>query len=766
MEQKFSNDISKMQIETSKAAASRISEQWSGINQPRPINGASFIENKNLNESLSSEAQRATKNKNNIYSFGVLKTVMALKNSSLMEINSAKIVLERFENLLLNKNVPEAFLVESLLNELKGFEWEDSAKNAIENLRKVFEKRRREIEVAKAYQTIKNSPGRELFSDATDSMSKWLVSENRDSNVLSSELRRWGFNPVVRGLVNFLGEHESHNGKSVHIKSDNSLSVVSNIYSPLLVEEDRSVFYTSGRYFSVTENSLNVLSEAETRTLPKEFTDKIVLINDPMVRIADNKVSCSFGKNRVDFVYENETKKVFFNGKEIKEEDLAKSLNMNIHNIFEGSNQIINKIIGISKVSDELMEIDFGKKISSRIYENAEANIFKIKNKIYVQTVNPSMKTNTVYEGNATQASNIIKEFIKFDVSESLTEFLDKENAVRSVMYNDRDQISKNIGILENEIKKIEAAEQKNPLLKGSQELSSIRESIENEIESLREKWNIINFEIKRFESQKKEISQDVSENIGYPLETEVRVIKNGTKGKIIGVDGSSKTYTIMMENGTTSEYFFGDVENLEDEVYRTLPDTNEGLSMANAPIGGTKKTKKDSKIHNKSKSLMAKAPGSSAKSPSKFMENDKNHNLSDVTKVKKSGKILNTKGVGNQNLSSAPSKKSGKSGSKFIQDLGIHNLSKAPSPGIKNASKFIDDLKNHKLSLSESQKNKSIEKAPNPKSKGDGKKFMEDMKNAGLAAPHGNSRKNGKKFVEDLKRAGLSSAPGSKKSK
>ena len=680
--------------------------------------------------------------------------------------------MEKFENLLLVRNVSEAFLIEGLLNELKGFVWENSVKSALDNLQKVYEHRRREVEVVKAYETIKNAPGRELFSDATDSMSKWLIAENRDSSVLASGLRKWGFNPIVRNLVNFLGEHEARSKNTFVIKSDNSQSEIVNIYSPLLIEESRSIFFTSGKFFYVSENELGVLSKSEVALLPADFINKVKLINDPMVRISDNRVTCFTGKNKVDFVFEGENKKVLFNGNSIKEEDLPRSLSMTLHTIFEGSNQVISKVNGISKIADELMDIDFGKKIVSKIYENVEANIFKVNGKIYVQTFNPSMKLNKVYEGNATQASNIIKEFIKFDISESLTEFLDREDAIRSVMYNDRTQISRNIEILVEETKKIDSAIQSNPILKGSAELVALRESIESEISVLKERWNQVNFEIKKFESSKSEISEDVNENIGYPIETEVRVIKNGSKGKIIGVDGNSRTYTVMMENGTTGEYFFGDVENTIDEISNTelegeVGETSEGLTpMAVAPTGRELKAKKDSQTEKKSKKLMAKAPGGNATGSPRFAENEKNHDLADVTKVKKSGKAKETKGAGKQNMSQAPDKTGKKMGGKFIQNLKNHDLAKAPEASIKSAAKFIEDLKDHNLTLSESQKNKAIEKAPAPKAAKEGKKFSENHKNANLAGAHGNSRKNGKKFVEDLKRAGLSSAPGKKKSK
>ena len=163
---------------------------------------------------------------------------------------------------------------------------------------------------------------------------------------------------------------------------------------------------------------------------------------------------------------------------------------------------------------------------------------------------------------------------------------------------------------------------------------------------------------------------------------------------------------------------------------------------------------------------MIAKAPGTSASASPVFADNEKNHNLANASSVKKTGKIGVTKGLGNQNLSQAPSKSGGKAGSKFIQDLGIHGLAKAPESTIKSASKFINDLNDHNLTLTEGQKNKSIEKAPSLKGAKDTKKHIENEKNANLAGAHGNSKKNGKKFTEDLKRANLSSAPGKKNSK
>ena len=65
----------------------------------------------------------------------------------------------------------------------------------------------------------------------------------------------------------------------------------------------------------------------------------------------------------------------------------------------------------------------------------------------------------------ATQAINIVREFIKYDISESLTEFLQGEQAFLSVMKNDKNEIIKNVEVLESQLRKLDIAKKENPLL-------------------------------------------------------------------------------------------------------------------------------------------------------------------------------------------------------------------------------------------------------------------------------------------------------------
>jgi hypothetical protein len=771
MEKNINPEINRLNMETSKNAADSLRE-WAGLGASKSPVASSFLNgatSQMLKESQMPDVSTTPKN-NVVFSFGLVNTVSALKNSSLGDLPAGKILLEKYEHILLGKGVSEAFVFEGFLNDLQSFSWENSVSEALENLNRTFENRRREIEVLKAYESIKNAPGRELFSDATAQMKNWLLAENKSSDTLIHGLKSFGFNPLVRNLVSFLSLYENENSGKFHVGFDNNVCKIDSLYSPITVNESETLFYSSGKFLKMDHES-GVIQECNMDEVPEELANKAEIVNDRDVKIDNNKISLNIGNNKVEIVFANESKEVYFDGKRINEEDLPLAVSVSTNNLLESSNHKINKAVYVAKNAEDIVDIDFGKKIKSKVYENVEANIFKTEAGIYVQTVNPAMRLNKIYEANATQAINIIKDFIKYDISESLTEFLEGEQAFLSVMKNDKNEIINNIGVLENQLMKLDRAKKDNPLLVNSNELTALEESIHDEITSLQDRWNQINLEISRFESKAKEVPS-INEDLGYPIDTEVRIKRNGNRGRVIGVDGSSKTYTILFKEGKTGEYFFSDVEDLEDEIDRydiKAPDldleyTNESnQNFANAP-GNRGGSHKDSRIESLSKKHMAQAPDKKTGSSAKFINNEKGT----MAGLPKSGKSAPLTGRGvkssSANMADLPNKGKGGSGKKFIDSLENLDLAKAPSASLKGSAKFIQDLKNMNLAtLKESQKNSHVEKAPKGKSEKP-KKFMEDEDDFNFADAQGNSKKNGKRFAENDKVANLASAPRTKK--
>ena len=98
---------------------------------------------------------------------------------------------------------------------------------------------------------------------------------------------------------------------------------------------------------------------------------------------------------------------------------------------------------------------DFAKNITSNIYEGVAINLIKWNNEIYLQRINEGMRENSIYKVNGSQAVKMVKDYLRYDISEGLTEFLDGEQKLKSIMINDRTKVLENISSVEDQINKI-----------------------------------------------------------------------------------------------------------------------------------------------------------------------------------------------------------------------------------------------------------------------------------------------------------------------
>ena len=745
----FDDNLSQIKMEKAKAAAALLNESWGGNGGFTPGAAGSYTDGLQKEiENMSTEHRKAVKSS---FSVGVLETAMALNNTSFVELAEAKILVDKYINHVSIKGLSEAFLIEAMISELENFAWEKNVKPALANLKKAFESNRKEIEVAKAIEEINGSGGRDLYSSIVETMRNWLASEDRISEKLLVDLKKWAFNPSVRSLVERVSNLQNETGNKFNVKVNSSNCDVKSIIAPSLVTENSSVFVTSNRFFRATEDGVRIMEREEAGRLSGKFLKSVLALSNPNVKINESGLDLYIGKNKLSVVFESETdtKNIFFNGKRVAEDKLGFTLSFELRNGFQGSANAIDHAVQVVEAANYLSEIDFGKKIVSKIYEGVEANVFKFENRVFVHKVNPAMKKNELLEGNGSQAVNAVKEFLGFDLSESMTQILDKEDQILSIMKNDRTEIKKNLAIVESEISKINKALETNPSLQNSDEIKEAQKMLNSESNSLKEKWNQISVEIERFEKGSKKTV--VTESEGYGINTDVKINRNGEKGKVIGVNGNSKTYTVMFENGKTGEFFFNDVTDISDEI------KNIQLSRVDNFEADTDETNEGLEADME----LAEAPAKTTGGSGKFIQNPKNHNLAKAPGGKSGGSVSDIENLADHELAEAPVKTS--SSTKDPRGVsGKHNLAEAPGSTSKGSPKFIDDLKDHNLAMVESQKNLPLVKAPSGKK--EKVKGVVKGKKGHLAVAPGNHKKNGKKDHEPLNRATLAKAPATKK--
>jgi hypothetical protein len=573
--------IKNEQLEASKRAAAALMESWN-TNKRTSFNSGSYSEQENkkedntaLLESLSSLASKDDNAKSfveaqTLKNLGVLESIQKMKGLSISEYPKAKIVLEQYSNLILNKNIPEFALVHNFIAELEAFKWDVTVTPIAESLKAKADKFSREIEVSKVLEAIKNSGSSSFYSELSESLNNWLVSESKSSGLLSKEISKWSFNPIVRNLVNFLNENEATDTRKLELPINaQGESSVGRIYSPILIEGSKTLFVIGKNIFEAEGNEFRKLSTKEVGAVPADFISLVNATLRPYVKISEGIVNIQLGKKTVTLIEENEATSVYLGKSKLNFRnigELAKILGLESASHFAvNESQVVSDILNLYVNYSNIVELDFAKNIKSKIYEGVEVNLIKWNNTIYLQRINESMRENSVYKVNGSQAVNMVKDFMRYDISEGLTEFLEGEQKVKSIMINDRTKVLENISKVEDQMTKIEGLMENNPLYASSKEIKSAHGLLSKELMVLREKWNQINLELEKIEAQPSldVLSEDEKFNIG----SYIKVKESGETGKIISVDGTSGRYTVLLDTGKTSDFLVNEISDLEEAL-------------------------------------------------------------------------------------------------------------------------------------------------------------------------------------------------------
>ena len=610
--------IKSEQMEASKKAASSLMESWGGLKANASLNNSgSYIDKEEKKEDTSNSLLESLNNlasdDDNAKSFvdaqglknlGVLESINKLRGLSIYEYPKVKIVCEQYANIIVNKNVPEFAVINNFIAELESFKWDVTVLPLIEGLKEKSSKYSREIEVSKVLESIKQSGNNSFYSELSESLNNWLMSEGKSSGLLSKEITKWSFNPVVRNLINYLNVNEAADSRKLEIPVNaQGESKVGRIYSPILIEGDRTIFAIGNSLFEAQGESFKKLSTKEIGSVPSDYIGLVNASVRSYVRINENGILIQLGKKYVSLVEENESVSVYLGKSKLNFRsvgELGKVLGLESASHFAvNESQVVNDILNLYVNFSNIVELDFAKNITSNIYEGVSINLIKWNNEIYLQRINEGMRENSIYKVNGSQAVKMVKDYLRYDISEGLTEFLDGEQKLKSIMINDRTKVLENISRVEEQINKVESLMENNPLYAASKEMKSAHSLLNNELSVLREKWNQINIELGKVESTPdvETLSEDEKFNIG----DYIKVKESGETGKIISVDGSSGRFTILLDTGKTSDFLVNEISDLEEALSQAAEKNSEDDAKGEEEGGEVKESDEISRNLNKS---------------------------------------------------------------------------------------------------------------------------------------------------------------------
>jgi len=585
-----------------KAVCKEILENF--VNLPETQLSAALVEKlKSVGDSDKHVAKfiQATDKISSIHDLGVAKSIATIKESQIYSYPGLKYGLEKIENSLQYKQVrvvennsttkdfkagetwtglnlknngfrvetsntsgqPEYMLIDATLECLKNFVWDATVDGVYKELKSKREDLREGIDVAISITNMKSNKGSFFFDAIIPKLEEHFLNPTDSSrSSILEDLKKLNFYPAAKNLSESLSKIQRTNTNGVQILAENSKCTVSSIFSPVLLENAGEYFFVRGNFYCKKDGAINKITEAESQALPEKYRELCRIISSPSVFVKEGKISFYLKRDKVE-ILENESKvEVRFNGKPVTSNELAK--NMVSAGLFRlEESKIAYDVQSLAESFENIYDIDFGKIIESNVYAGSYAILMKDSDKIYLNKVNESMKSNEFFSGlNATQARNQILEFIGFDIKESMDEYLAKDEVHLKELREQQLEIVKSISIVEANLTKVNSA-MENELMASTPEVQELKGTLEKESNSLKATHRSIAEKIRAYENQN-------SSDIGFEVGEEVKLTESGDIATVSSINSTRNSIIVVTSNGKTVEVPAGKAISVHADIEKS----------------------------------------------------------------------------------------------------------------------------------------------------------------------------------------------------
>lgn len=507
-----------IQATISKNAAANIMANWGGTGSHKTSNVGNHVNKVMIREKAQEvESEKAILeglkkisdkdpsaqqmvSKLELASYGVSESIEALKKTNMSKHPQFKYILEKFEGYV-SSNISESKIVTDYVSSISPFTWDKEVSESYNKVKSNLEGKAAIVEVQNAIFDIRNTDTRGFFSSVVEKLTNWVNNEKRNVPTLIKEMKSYQFNSIVRNLTNKLMLMENSKGTQFNVPVSGSNCTISNIYSPVTMKSGFQIFKAGNNFYAANSAGINKMSEAQVNALPKEYLELCEAFFNESVKVANDNIVVYVGKHKVTI---GDSIKV--NEQEVTLDTLGSTLmNYSQGTIFGSTSPMIKVAVKLAESAASIMEIDFGKAIFSNLYEGTGVYMFRCADKVYLNKVNPSMNENKFFEANGMQAVKFVKNFLSYNVSESLADLLTGDAKKKSDMEKNLGVVMNNINLLEGELNKIENAISTNPEIADVPEISAAKELVSAELNNARSSWQELNTELKKFENADEE---------------------------------------------------------------------------------------------------------------------------------------------------------------------------------------------------------------------------------------------------------------------
>jgi hypothetical protein len=454
-------------------------------------------------------------NQKRIYSLkhlGVRKAVNSLLQTEAKFNPTLEVMLEDFHDKL-DANVPEVLLYEAFISAVSGFNHLPAVSTELEAIASRVKNYKNDVDITKILEVMRDSQSNYLIQYIEPFVDNYIGNKTeQNKHFLKEALVKFSYDPFVKDLLNIL----LLDATELQLEyAGSTCDIEDKLFSPILyLGENEVLFNVKGTYYVKKQNNISKLNRESVQNLDESFKTLCNIINQDNIEVSKKDIKIFIGKDNA-ILTENET---FINDGKFTNEQLHESI---IGSKWGGNSELF-KLVGILRENfDEIAELDFVKRVYLKENEGYAADVFKLRDNIFITTFDPINNKTTFYRNiNPIQAEKVMMEHMRFDVSKTFADILPNKQKILADIETTKKEYSDYIFELENRIEGLQTNYTKNALT------TNVLEALNEELEEVKKDYtNYLN---------QVETYVNVSENLNITVQD----------------DQTKKSYTVVVPTG------------------------------------------------------------------------------------------------------------------------------------------------------------------------------------------------------------------------
>lgn len=432
-----------------------------------------------INEAAAQKKGGLATMESHIDMYGTIQRVLAKEKRH----EAVKATCEEYMNAL-NSGKPEELLYESFISALSKWNYLNAVDTEMAAMKDRVSKYKQDIDLKKILEMMSQTGSYYIVPLIEGVVSDYVENKTMtNKTVLKQRLNAFEYDPFVRDILNIVMNDQSleanvYLGESV--ENLNAYVHTENVFSPVkYIKENECVFNVKGVYYNKKGNTITKLAKPSIELLDESFKRLCNLVNHPAVSIDGDTISIYEGQSSAKITESSIT----VNGEQMTVAELQNVAAMS-HMMNENKDGFYKAIELLNENYDNIAHLDFVKRVAMNESTDKSVDVFKIKDKIFVTTIDESMAKVTFYRNvNPIQCRNIINEHMMINVSPLFEDVLPNQKAILEGIEETRKKYEECISELEGHLHDFDDADPKDPDVEKAIKL------VNDELEDVKKKY-------------------------------------------------------------------------------------------------------------------------------------------------------------------------------------------------------------------------------------------------------------------------------------